>query len=82
MMNPTMNKTLENVQQLSKEWGAYSRRMSRDALRAMSGQLESAARYLDDLSQRLDEHLASHAEPVSDGHAPEAEGSEPSDSAN
>jgi hypothetical protein len=81
-MNPMMNKTLENMQQLSKEWGAHSRRMSRDALRAMSGQLESAARYLDDLSQRLDERLAHQAEPVSAG-APEAEGDEqPRDGAN
>ncbi len=52
---PTMHKTFENMQQLGREWGDYSRRMSRDALRAMSGQLETAARYLDDLSQRLDQ---------------------------
>jgi hypothetical protein len=81
-MNPMMNKTLENMQQLSKEWGAHSRRMSRDALRAMSGQLETAARYLDDLSQRLDERLAHQAEAVPASEA-EAEGDErPSDDAN
>ena len=51
----TMNKTLENVQQLGKEWGTYSKRVSRDALRAMSGQLENAARYLGSLSHRIED---------------------------
>jgi hypothetical protein len=65
-----MNKTFENMQQLSKEWGAYSRRVSRDALRAMSGQLENAARYLGSLSHRLDADVA-HGETATNGEAHE-----------
>ena len=49
-----MNRTFENVQQFGKEWSAYSRRVGRDALRAMSGQLEHAARYLGSLSDRFE----------------------------
>lgn len=48
-----MNRTFENMQQLGREWSTYSRRVSGDALRAMSGQLENAARYLGNLSQRV-----------------------------
>ncbi len=64
-----MTKTFENVQQLGKEWGNYSRRMSRDALRAMSGQLENAARYLGSLSSRLEADEGDAA--GQNGHAPE-----------
>ena len=76
---PMMNKTFENVQQLGKDWGEYGRRMSRDALRVMSGQLETAARYLDDLSQRLDQAEAPNEPSTSVG---DAEPEPPRDAAN
>jgi hypothetical protein len=49
------DKAFDNMQEMGKQWAAFSRKVTRGALDATSTSLESAARYLKDLREKVTE---------------------------
>jgi hypothetical protein len=65
------DKAFDNMQEIGKQWAAFSRKVTRGALDATSTSLESAARYLKDLRERVNESADGDANPENGATSPD-----------